>query len=64
MIKLIKKDKEVQIELEYEETLRDARVSITGRGDMAHHLIEGLIDLVNRLARMERVPHEVKDTDD
>ncbi|MCU0822114.1 MAG: hypothetical protein MUC95_06535 [Spirochaetes bacterium] len=59
MIELKKKDKEVDITLKYSQTVGGrVKVDILGEGDLSHHLIEGLFDLVDRLARMEVVGHQ------
>lgn len=59
MIELHKKDKEVNIKLKYSEPIGGkVNIELIGQGDFGHHLIEGLFDLVDRLARMERVGHQ------
>ena len=59
MIELKKQDKEVNITLRYSESLAGpAKIDILGEADLSHHLIEGLFDLVDKLARMERIGHQ------
>jgi hypothetical protein len=59
MITLIKKDKEVDIKLEYSETIGGIpKVTIDATGDLSHHLIEGLFEILDRLARMETCSHQ------
>ncbi len=59
MISLDVVNKEVRILLTYEEPVGGKpRIMITGTADLSHHLIEGVFDLVDRLARMERCSHQ------
>jgi hypothetical protein len=59
MIEIKKQDKEVSITLKYSESLGGkVKIDILGEGDLSHHLIEGLFDLIDRLARMEKVGHQ------
>jgi len=52
------KNKEVDLVLEYDHLVGSRpRVSIYGSGDLSHHLIEGLFDIVDKLARMESCSH-------
>lgn len=58
MIKFKLKDKEVEIEVEYIHELGSKpRVHIEASGDLSHHLIEGLFNAVDKLARMENCSH-------
>ena len=61
MITLNTKNKEIDITLKYSETLEKVKIDILGEGDLSHHLIEGLFDLIDRLSRMEKVGHASKD---
>lgn len=59
MIEIKKQDKEISITLKYSETIGGkVKVDILGEGDFSHHLIEGLFDLIDKLARMETVGHQ------
>lgn len=59
MITLTKKDKEVSITLEYTHEIGSKpRISITGEGDFEHHLVEGVFDILDRLARMDSIGHQ------
>ncbi len=59
MIELSKKDKEVNIELKYSHSVGGkVKVDILGEADLSHHLIEGLFDLIDKLARMETIGHQ------
>lgn len=59
MIELKKQTKEVNITLKYSVSLGDkVKIDILGEGDLSHHLIEELFDLIDRLARMECVGHQ------
>jgi hypothetical protein len=37
------------------------KIYIEGEGDLEHHLVEGLFDILDRLARMENVSHQSKE---
>lgn len=59
MFELTKKDKEVEITIKYYEPIGGKpKIELYGSGDFGHHLIEGCFDLLDRLARMERVGHQ------
>lgn len=59
MIEIKKQDNEVNITLKYSQSVEGkVKVDILGEGDLSHHLIEGLFDLIDRLARMEVVGHQ------
>ena len=59
MIKIIKEDKEVNIVIKFSETVGGGcKVDILGEGDLSHHLIEGLFEMIDKLARMEKVDHQ------
>ena len=61
MIELKIKNKEVDITLNYSRTIGDKpKVEIIGEGDLSHHLVEGLFDIIDKLARMEEVDHNSK----
>ena len=52
------KNKEVNIRLEYQHNLgTKPKVTITGEGDLSHHLIEGLFDIVDKLSRTTNCCH-------
>ena len=62
MIKLIQKNKEIDITLEYEETIGSKPyIIINGRADLHHHLIEGCFDILDKLARMSGVNHNSRE---
>ena len=62
MIELNKKDKEVDIKLTYSKTIGGKpKIYIEGEGDLEHHLVEGLFDILDKLARMESVSHQSKE---
>lgn len=59
MITLTKKDKEVDIKLELKTPIGGKpSIYIEGTGDLLHHLVEGIFDIVDRLARMETIGHQ------
>ena len=59
MIEINKKDNEVNIALKYSQTIGGkVKIDILGEGDLSHHLIEGVFDLIDKLARMEVVGHQ------
>ena len=59
MIEIKKQDKEVDITLKYSASVGGkVKIDILGEGDLSHHLIEGLFDLIDNLARMEVVGHQ------
>ena len=59
MIKLIKKDKEIDIVIEYSNKIGGLpTIHLYGTGDFDHHLIEGCFDILDRLASMEKVGHQ------
>lgn len=59
MIKLNKKDKEVDIVLEYSEKVGGKpTIYIYGTGDFGHHLVKGTFDIVGKLASMEKIGHQ------
>ena len=59
MIELNKVDKEIDICIKYSHTIGGkAKIDVLGEGDFSHHLIEGLYDLIDKLARMEKVGHQ------
>lgn len=62
MIKLIRKDNEVDIELEFIHQIGSKpKVNITATGDLTHHLIEGLFQIVERLSKMENCCHRAEE---
>jgi len=62
MITLTKKDREVNITLTYSEKVGgQPTISLHGTGDCSHHLIEGLFDIIDDLANMEKVGHQSKE---
>jgi hypothetical protein len=59
MIEINLKNNEVGISLKYSETVGGKiKIDILGEADLSHHLIEGLFDLIDKLARMEKVGHQ------
>ena len=59
MIEITKKDKEVEITIRYSEKVGGKpTVELFGTGDCAHHLIEGVFDIVDKLATTEKVGHQ------
>ena len=62
LITLNKKDNEVDIKITYSQTIGGKpRVEITAEADLSHHLIEGLFNILDKLARMEGVAHESRE---
>jgi len=62
MITLTHKDKEINITLTYSNLIGEKpKITIEGKGDLPHHLIEGLFEILDKLARMENVGHQSKD---
>jgi hypothetical protein len=62
MIELKLKNKEVDITIQYSQKIGGKpNISLTGEGDLSHHLIEGCFDILDRLARMESVGHQSKE---
>lgn len=58
MIELRKKDNEVDIALKFYNPIGGKlRISIYAEGDLSHHLIEGIFDIMDRLSRMENCSH-------
>ena len=59
MLELTQKTKEVNISLQYSETIGGKiKIDIVGEGDFSHHLIEELFMLMDKLARMEKIGHQ------
>ena len=59
MIEIKKQDKEVNITLKFSESIGGkCKIDILGDGDLSHHLIEGLFDIVDKLSRMEKCGHQ------
>ncbi len=59
MIVLKKKDKEVDIVLQYSIKVGGLpTLQIHATGDFSHHLIEGVFGIVDELASMENVGHQ------
>ena len=59
MVELYIKNNEIDIELKYQDKVGGKpSVSISGSADLTHHLIEGLFDIVDKLARIEKVGHQ------
>ena len=52
-------NKEISLTLDYtsKKGVRPS-ISILGHGDLSHHLIEGLFDIVDKLARIEGCCHK------
>lgn len=62
MIEFIKKDKEVDIRLKYYKPEGKKIIcSIYAEGDLSHHLIEGLFDIVDKLSLTEGTFHLSKE---
>jgi hypothetical protein len=58
MIKINLITKEVDILLKYSESVGGkVKIDILGEGDLSHHLIESCFDLLDKLARTEKVGH-------
>jgi hypothetical protein len=65
MIELIKKDKEVDIQLKYYKPEgKKLTVSLYATGDLSHHLIEGIFDIIDKLSIMEGCSHLSKEWKD
>lgn len=59
MIELNRKSKETDIKIKFSETVGGkCKIDILGEGDLSHHLIEDLFDLLDKLARQEKVGHQ------
>ena len=59
MIELKYKTKEVDITLKYSESIGgEVKIDILGTGDLSHHLVEGLFEVMDKLARQEKVGHQ------
>ena len=62
MIELKLQNKEINILLKYYEPEgKQVQCSIFAEGDLSHHLIEGLFEIVDRLSRMEGCSHLSKE---
>lgn len=58
MIELKKKDNEVDILIQYKSAVGEKpKIYIEGTGDFSHHLVEGVFDLLDKLAKMESIGH-------
>lgn len=58
MIELKHKDKEIEILLQLKTAVgKKPKIYIEGEGDFLHHLVEGVFDIVDKLARMESIGH-------
>lgn len=65
MIELTKKDGEVDIKLTYTKTIGGLpKIVIEATGDLEHHVVEGMFDVLDRLARMESISHQSKEWKD
>jgi hypothetical protein len=59
MITLTSKNKEVEVSLVYSQELGSKpSISIEAKGDLSHHLIEGVFDILDKLAKMENCSHQ------
>lgn len=59
MLEIGIKNKEIDITLKYSSSVGGkVKIDILGEADLSHHLIEGLFDLIDKLARMETVGHQ------
>ncbi len=58
MIQLKLEDKEINIQLKYYKPEgKNLQISIYGEGDLSHHLIEGLFEIIDKLSAMEGCNH-------
>ena len=61
MIELKHKDKEIEILLQLKTPIgENPKIYIEGEGDFLHHLVEGLFNILDKLARMESIGHSSK----
>ena len=59
MLELKRKTKETDITIKFSETVGGkVKIDILGEGDFSHHLIEDTFDLLDKLARQEKVGHQ------
>jgi len=62
MIELTKEDKETDIRLKYYKPEgKRLTVSIYAEGDLSHHLIEGLFNIIDQLSTLEGCSHLSKE---
>ena len=62
MITLVKKDKEIDITLTLSTPVgTKPKITIEATGDLLHHVVEGIFDIVDKLARMETIGHQSKE---
>ncbi len=62
MIEFIKEDKEVKINLKYYKPEGKKIIcNIYAEGDLSHHLIEGLFDIIDKLSLTEGCSHLSKE---
>ena len=58
MIDLKLQNKEVSIIVQLKQEIGEKpKIYLEGEGDLLHHLIEGVFEIVDRLARMETIGH-------
>lgn len=58
MIELRKKNNEIDIQLKFYQSIGGkVRINIYGEGDLSHHLIEGIFDIVDKLSLQENCSH-------
>lgn len=58
MLEIKKEDNEVNIILQLKTAIGEKpKIYIEGDGDCLHHLIEGIFDIVDKVARMETIGH-------
>ena len=59
MIEIKIENKEVNITLNYQKKVGGKySVEIFGTGDLSHHLVEGLFEIVDKLASTESIGHQ------
>jgi hypothetical protein len=62
MIEIKLKNKEVDIVLQLKTSLGEKpKIYIEGTADLIHHLIEGVFDITDKIAKTEGVGHEAKE---
>jgi len=59
MIEIKRKTKETDITIKFSESVGGkCKIDILGEGDLSHHLIEDTFDLLDKLARQEKIGHQ------
>lgn len=62
MVEIKSKNNEVDILLQLKTSFGEKpKIYIEGTADLIHHLIEGVFDIVDKVARMESIGHNSKE---